>query len=40
MRNYANWLLKKGRAKYFNRITGGVFIGAGVFLSASSRAST
>jgi threonine/homoserine/homoserine lactone efflux protein len=36
----SNWLLKKGRAKYFNRITGGVFIGAGVFLSASSRAST
>jgi threonine/homoserine/homoserine lactone efflux protein len=36
----SNWLLKEGRAKYFNRITGGVFISAGVFLSTSSKAST
>jgi len=36
----SNWLLKEGRAKFFNRITGGVFIGAGVLLSASSKAST
>jgi threonine/homoserine/homoserine lactone efflux protein len=36
----SNWLLKAGRAKYFNRITGGVFISAGVFLSTSSKAST
>lgn len=25
----SNWLLAKGRAKVFNRLTGGVFIGAG-----------
>jgi threonine/homoserine/homoserine lactone efflux protein len=36
----SNWLLKEGRAKYFNRFTGGVFISAGVFLSISSKAST
>ena len=36
----SNWLLKEGRAKYFNRVTGGVFIGAGVFLSTSSKAMT
>lgn len=35
----SNWLLQKGRAKFFNRITGGVFIGAGVLLSTSSKAS-
>jgi len=36
----SNWLLQEGRAKFFNRITGGVFIGAGVLLSTSSKAST
>ncbi|ARP37637.1 LysE family translocator [Vibrio syngnathi] len=34
----SNWLFAKGRAKVFNRITGGVFIGAGALLSATSRA--
>lgn len=33
----SNWFLQKGRAKFFNRITGGVFIGAGVLLSTSNR---
>jgi len=33
----AHWFLEKGRAKFFNRITGGVFIGAGVLLSTSNR---
>ncbi|WP_292658344.1 LysE family translocator [Nitratifractor sp.] len=33
----SSWFLKKGRAKFFNRITGGVFIGAGVLLSTSSK---
>ena len=33
----SNWLLAKGRAKMFNRLTGGVFIGAGVLLSSTSR---
>ena len=36
----SNWLLQEGRAKFFNRITGGVFISAGVLLSTSSKAST
>jgi threonine/homoserine/homoserine lactone efflux protein len=36
----SNWLLQEGRAKFFNRITGGVFIGAGLLLSTSSKAST
>ncbi|MGV2840050.1 LysE family translocator [Vibrio cyclitrophicus] len=34
----SNWLFAKGRAKVFNRVTGGVFIGAGVLLSTTSRA--
>ena len=33
----SNWFLEKGRAKFFNRITGGVFIGAGVLLSTSNK---
>jgi threonine/homoserine/homoserine lactone efflux protein len=33
----SNWFLQKGRAKFFNRITGGVFISAGVLLSTSNR---
>lgn len=33
----SNWFLQKGRAKFFNRITGGVFVGAGVLLSTSNR---
>ena len=33
----SNWLLAKGRAKMFNRLTGGVFIGAGVLLSSTNR---
>ena len=33
----SNWFLAHGRAKFFNRITGGVFIGAGVLLSTSNR---
>ena len=32
-----NWFLQKGRAKFFNKITGGVFIGAGVVLSTTNR---
>jgi len=36
----STWLLQKGRAKFFNRITGSVFMGAGVLLSTSSKAST
>ena len=33
----SNWLLAKGRAKVFNRLTGGVFIGAGALLSLTGR---
>ncbi len=33
----SKWFLKEGRAKFFNRITGGVFVGAGVLLSTSNR---
>ncbi|MGC9400983.1 LysE family translocator [Vibrio genomosp. F10] len=33
----SSWLFAKGRAKLFNRLTGGVFIGAGTLLSFSSR---
>jgi threonine/homoserine/homoserine lactone efflux protein len=33
----SNWLLAKGRAKVFNRLTGGVFIGAGTLLSFTNR---
>jgi threonine/homoserine/homoserine lactone efflux protein len=29
----SNWFLQNNRAKFFNKITGGVFIGAGVILS-------
>lgn len=34
----SSWLFAKGRAKMFNRITGGVFISAGALLSTSARA--
>ncbi|WP_040758023.1 LysE family translocator [Vibrio scophthalmi] len=34
----SNWLFAKGRAKLFNRVTGGVFIGAGTLLSTASKA--
>ncbi len=33
----SHWFLAKGRAKFFNRITGGVFIGAGVLLSTTNK---
>ncbi|MDF2154636.1 LysE family translocator [Vibrio sp. CAU 1672] len=33
----SNWLFAKGRAKLFNRLFGGVFVGAGVMLSTTSR---
>ncbi|MEA2019392.1 MAG: LysE family translocator [Campylobacterota bacterium] len=33
----SHWFLEKGRAKFFNRITGGVFIGAGVLLSTTNK---
>jgi len=33
----SKWFLAKGRAKFFNRITGSVFIGAGVLLSTSQK---
>ena len=35
----SSWLSQKGRAKAFNKITGGVFISAGVLLSTSNRTS-
>jgi len=34
------WLMVPGRAKRFNQLTGGVFIGAGLLLSSTSRAAT
>ncbi|MFK7855302.1 MAG: LysE family translocator [Granulosicoccus sp.] len=34
------WLAMPGRAKRFNQLTGGVFVGAGLLLSTSSRAAT
>ena len=34
----SEWIMSNGRAKIFNRVTGGVFVGAGVLLS-STRAS-
>lgn len=34
----SNWLFAKGRAKIFNRVTGGVFIGAGTVLSTATKA--
>lgn len=36
-RKSSNWFLQKGRAKFFNRITGGVFIGAGILLSTTNK---
>jgi threonine/homoserine/homoserine lactone efflux protein len=33
----SNWLLREGRATFFNRITGGIFIGAGIILTASGK---
>jgi len=33
----SKWFLQKGRAKFFNQITGGVFIGAGVLLSTMKK---
>ncbi|QLE35786.1 LysE family translocator [Vibrio parahaemolyticus] len=35
--NTSNWLFEAGRAKLFNRLTGGVFISAGVMLSTANR---
>ncbi|MDR9825542.1 LysE family translocator [Vibrio sp. FNV 38] len=34
----SGWVFAKGRARMFNRLTGGVFIGAGVLLSTASKA--
>ena len=34
----SNWLFAKGRAKTFNRVTGGVFIGAGTLLTTATKA--
>jgi len=31
----SHWLMAEGRAKYFNKLTGGVFVGAGVILSTT-----
>lgn len=33
------WLSTKGRAKLFNKLTGGIFISAGILLSGSTKAS-
>ena len=33
----SHWLFARGRAKLFNRVTGGVFIGAGTLLSTASK---
>jgi len=33
----SSWFLQKGRARFFNRITGSVFIGAGVLLSTAKK---
>jgi threonine/homoserine/homoserine lactone efflux protein len=35
--NSSRWLLAEGRAKLFNRLTGGVFVSAGALLSMTSR---
>lgn len=35
----SSWLSAPGRAKRFNQLTGGVFIGAGLLLSSTTRAS-
>lgn len=37
-RRSSAWLMKEGRAQWFNRITGGVFVSAGLLLSNTSRA--
>ncbi|MEA2092250.1 MAG: LysE family translocator, partial [Campylobacterota bacterium] len=31
------WFLAHGRAKFFNRITGGIFIGAGTLLATTNK---
>ncbi len=33
----SSWIFAKGRARLFNRLTGGVFIGAGALLSSTTR---
>jgi len=33
----SKWFLQKGRAKLFNKVTGGIFIGAGAILSTTNR---
>lgn len=33
----SHWFLEKGRAKFFNKITGGVFMGAGILLSTTNK---
>lgn len=33
----SSWLLAEGRAKLFNRLTGGVFVGAGALLSTATK---
>lgn len=38
-RRSTEWLMQEGRARWFNRITGGVFVSAGVLLSNTTRAS-
>ena len=34
----SQWLQQGGRARLFNKLTGGVFVGAGLLLSTTSRA--
>ncbi len=34
---FSGWFLEKGRAKFFNKITGGIFMGAGILLSTANR---
>lgn len=34
----SHWLLARGRAQLFNRLTGGIFVGAGILLSNTSKA--
>jgi threonine/homoserine/homoserine lactone efflux protein len=36
----SSWLMANGRAKFFNRLTGGVFMSAAVLLSSTSRATS
>lgn len=36
----SRWLLKHGRARRFNQVTGGLFVSAGLLLTTTSRAST